>query len=78
MRQKEVMNMGERTLEGIMADARVSKNGLAKELKMSRSTLDRKMKSGNFTVFEIGNICRFFKLTDPLLIHDLFLRRLFQ
>ena len=70
--------MGERTLEGVMADARVSKNGLAKVLKMSRSTLDRKMKTGNFDLNEVSEICRYFNLTDPLLIHDIFLHRMFQ
>lgn len=70
--------MSERTLEGIMADAKVSKNGLAQALKMSRSTLDRKMKTGNFDLHEVGEICRFFNLTDPLLIHDVFLHRMFQ
>ena len=70
--------MSERTLEGVMADARISKSKLADVLKMSRSTLDRKMKSGNFDTIEITKICQYLNISDPLLVHDIFLRRMFQ
>lgn len=70
--------MRERTLGGVMADAKVSQEELSKAIEMSRSTLNRKMNTGNFTVIEIGKICRYLKLSDPVLIFDIFLRPVFQ
>lgn len=69
----EIGTQDKRTLKGIMADAGISQNSLADAIGMARSTLNRKINSGNFTAQEIKAICRFFNLTDPLLIREIFL-----
>ena len=64
----------ERTLRGVMADAGVDQGYLADCIHMSRGTLSRKMRTGNFDAKEMRAILCFFKIEDPVLAYDIFLR----
>ena len=70
--------MEERTLRGAMADAGISQTALAEILHMARSTLNKRMKTGNFTVSEICAICKVVGLKNPIEIFNIFLRDALQ
>jgi DNA-binding XRE family transcriptional regulator len=70
--------MEERTLRGAMADAGISQTALAEILHMARSTLNKKMKTGNFTVREICAISRAVGLKNPQEVYQIFLRDVLQ
>lgn len=70
--------MEDRTLRGAMADAGISQAALADILHMARSTLNKKMKTGNFTVREICAISRAVGLKNPQDVYHVFLRDVLQ
>ena len=65
-----------RTLRGLMTDAGVTQDVLAKALKMNRTTLNRKMIGNAFSRGQILAICQFFNIRDPVLIVEIFLPEL--
>ena len=68
------MIQDERTIRGIMADRHITQDMLAVELKLARSTVNRKIQLGTFTLKEAMKMIRYFRITDPLLAYDIFLR----
>lgn len=68
------MSQEERTLRGIMADRHITQDMLAAELKLARSTVNRKIQLGTFTLKEAAKMIRYFRIVDPLLAYDIFLR----
>ena len=70
--------MEDRTLRGAMADAGISQAALADILHMARSTLNKKMKTGNFTVREICAISKAVGLKNPQDVYHVFLRDVLQ
>lgn len=68
------MIQDERTIRGIMADRHITQDMLAAELKLARSTVNRKIQLGTFTLKEAMKMIRYFRITDPLLAYDIFLR----
>lgn len=62
-----------RTLEGIMADAKITQTELAEALRIARPTLNRKIKDGSFNAREIAAICAYMQICDPSLVCEIFL-----
>jgi len=62
-----------RTLEGIMADARITQTELAEAMNVTRSTFCRKLKDGSFDAREIAAVCAYMNVTDPALVCEIFL-----